>query len=447
MSKASLEQWLRRLESIHPREIDLGLERVSTVAHTLGLLPVSQPVVTVAGTNGKGSTVAVLEALLEESGYRTGTFTSPHLLQFNERIRVAGVDASDADIIAAFAAIDAARGDISLTYFEFATLAALLVFAASSLDVLVLEVGLGGRLDAVNVVDPAVAVITSIDLDHQDWLGASRGEIAREKAGILRPSIPVVVADSDPPAELLRCITEVGARPALCLGKEFTLAFSRGRWQAVLRGPQGQPWPLAPRDCDSILPENICAAVQAALLLDVAVSEALITRALARVVVAGRRQQMRTQGRNYVLDVAHNLAAVGKLLEYLQVAPCEGRTIGLFSVMSDKDIQGIVDAAVGHFDAWFLADQPGNGRAARAADVARLLAGAGEGMISISKNLRQALRRAQRVMNTGDRLVVFGSFTTVAAVLPLLSVPDDTAPHRFDDAMDQPGLARAGRDM
>lgn len=420
MSKTTLEQWLQRLETLHPREMELGLERISTVARSLGLLPVSQPVVTVAGTNGKGSTVAVLEALLLESGYRTGTFTSPHFLRFNERIRVSGIEASDTDIIAAFVAIDDARGAVSLTYFEFAALAALLLFKASAPDILVLEVGLGGRLDAVNIVDPAVAVITSIDLDHQSWLGETRGEIAREKAGILRESVPVVVADDNPPAELLRHITEVGARPALFLGKEFTLTKDQASWRAVVRRRSGEPVALASQTYGSMLPENICAALQAALLLDIELSEADISRALARAAPIGRRQQWRINERDYVLDVAHNPAAVGKLVEYLQVTPCEGRTIGLFSVMSDKDVQRIVETAFGHFDAWFLADQPHNARAAPAADIAALLGDAREGMISISKNLRQAFRRAQSVMNRGDRLVVFGSFTTVAGVLPFL---------------------------
>lgn len=229
MSSATLEQWLQRLATIHPREIELGLDRVRAVAMELDLLPVSTPVVTVAGTNGKGSTVAVLDALLTEAGYRTGIFTSPHLLNFNERIRVAGADASDAAIIAAFEAIDLARGAVSLTYFEFATLAALLIFKENAPDFIVLEVGLGGRLDAVNIVDAAVAVITSIDLDHQDWLGESRGEIAREKAGIVRAARPLVVAEPAPPPELLHCIREVGAAPVLQLGREFSVQIGSGQ--------------------------------------------------------------------------------------------------------------------------------------------------------------------------------------------------------------------------
>lgn len=427
MNNASLEQWLQRLETIHPTKVDLGLGRIATVANTLHLLPVPQPVVTVAGTNGKGSTVAVLEALLNASGYRTGAFTSPHLLRFNERIRIAGDVASDAEIISAFVAIDDARGDVSLTYFEFSALAALLVFKARGVDVVVLEVGLGGRLDAVNIVDPAVAVITSIDLDHQEWLGESRGEIAREKAGILRHAVPVVIADPNPPAELLHCITKVGARPALFLGKEFTLASEHGQWQAVLQDVEGRPRRLAPQRCGPMLPENICAAIQAALLLGINLSDEMISHTLEHAAPLGRRQSRQIMGRDYVLDVAHNPAAVRKLLEHLRATPCAGKTIGLFSVMSDKDVKSMVAAAVGHFDAWFLADQPDNKRAARAADIAAMLGAAGESMISISENLRQAFQRAQSSAMEGDRLVVFGSFTTVAAMLPLLDRLHDAA--------------------
>lgn len=420
MNKPSLEQWLQRLESIHPREIELGLERVRAVARTLDLLPVPQPVVTVAGTNGKGSTVAVLDALLRDAGYRTGTFTSPHLLRFNERICVDGVEVPDAAIVDAFEAIDRARDRISLTYFEFATLAALLVFKSEAPDFIILEVGLGGRLDAVNIVDPSVAVITSIDLDHQDWLGDTRGAIAREKAGIMRASIPVVVADPDPPDELLRCIDEVGARPALFLGREFSVDVENGEWRGSVMDADGNVRTFDNMACGPLLPENVCAAVQAAMLVNLVSSEDSLRRALVTGVPTARRQQRRIDGRDYVLDVAHNPASVRKLLEFLSLTYCKGKTICVFSAMSDKDIRGMVDAAGDCFDAWFLADQPGNKRAAIAADIAAVLHAAGQGMISISKNLRQAFRRAQSVAAEGDRLVVFGSFYTIAGILPLL---------------------------
>ena len=420
MNKASLEQWLLHLETVHPNEIELGLERVSSVARKLELLPVRQPVVTVGGTNGKGSTVAVLEALLNAAGHTTGAFTSPHLLCFNERIRVSGEEVSDGEIVDAFVAIDSAREAVTLTYFEFATLAALLVFKVRNPDIIILEVGLGGRLDSVNIVDSSVAVITSIDLDHQGWLGDSRGEIAREKAGILRHDRPAVIADTAPPPELTACVAAVAPNPVLYLGRDFTVESTAEAWQGVLYQAGGGRRQLEPLPFGALLPSNICAALQSALLLGVDFSDEQLRQALARACPAGRRQLQRVAGREYVLDVAHNPASVNKLLEYLNLTHCKGRTIALFSAMADKDIHAMIAAVGARFDGWFLADQPGNTRAATATDVAAVLHGVGQNMVSISKNLRQAFRRAQSLMSAGDRLVVFGSFYTVAAVLPLL---------------------------
>lgn len=420
MVDASLAQWLERLESLHPKSMDLGLERVAAVAAQLSLLPVAPPVVTVAGTNGKGSVVAVLEALLESCGRTTGVYTSPHLLRFNERIRVAGAEVEDAEIIAAFEKIDAARGYTSLTYFEFATLAALLVFAVRKVDVLVLEVGLGGRLDAVNIVDPQVAVITAIDLDHQGWLGETRDAIALEKAGILRRDRPAVIADPSPPPALMARAAEVGAAPVLQLGDAFSVASSGTSWCGTLWLGPGEYRRLPPQPRGPLLAANICAALQAAVLLGQAFSDEQLQDALSVAHPPGRRELLRQMDREYLLDVAHNPAAVDKMLEYIDSTPCKGRTIGLFSAMADKDIAGMLRLAAGHIEAWFLADQPGNGRAARAADIAVILREQGEGMISVSENLRQAFRRAQGLMGPDDRLVVFGSFSTVAGVLPLL---------------------------
>jgi len=419
MDTASLDQWLARLETLHPNPIDLGLERVAAVAFALNLLPVAVPVVTVAGTNGKGSTVAMLEAVLGGVGKRTGVYTSPHLLRFNERIRVGGVDTSDAEIIAAFRDVDDARGDTSLTYFEFATLAALLVFRTRAVDVLVLEVGLGGRLDAVNIVDPTVAVITRIDLDHQAWLGSDRGSIAREKAGILRRGVPAVLGDPEPPPELIEAAAISGSDPVLRLGREFGFESQGDHWQGSLRGQNGVRV-LPPLPAGSLKPANICTGLQAALLLGCEVSDAQVLAAVARARPRGRCERLSSGGRDYVLDVAHNPAATYNLVEYLNITPCKGRTLSLFSVMGDKDISGMIAAAAGCFDAWFVADQPANPRAARGEDVASLLRAQGAAAISVSNNVQQALERAQGAMAAGDRLVVFGSFHTVAEVLPLL---------------------------
>jgi len=420
MNNASLEWWLEKIESIHPEEVELGLERVSSVAGRLGLLPVSRPVIVVAGTNGKGTVVAVLEALLNEAGHSTGAFTSPHLLRFNERIRVGGVEVPDTEIVDAFAAIELARDTVSLTYFEFATLAALLIFEARQPHVLILEVGLGGRLDAVNMVDSSVAVITSIDLDHQGWLGESRGQIAREKCGIVRQATPVVIGDPDPPPELATAVERAGASPALYIGRDFSVRLEKDEWWAELRDATGATRRLDPQVRGPLLPENIATALQAALLLGVELSDDTIGRALRRALLPGRRQAREVGGRHYVLDVGHNPAAVLKLREYLQATPSEGITVAIFSIMADKDAGAMIGAVSGCFDAWFVADQPGNKRAARAADLASMLETSGQAPVNASSDLSQALRRAQAMTGAGDRLVVFGSFYTVAAVLPLL---------------------------
>lgn len=420
MSETSLQAWLQRIERVHPATVELGLERVARVASRLQLLPLKPRVITVAGTNGKGSVVAVLEALFQAAGIDTGTFTSPHLLRFNERIHVAGCEATDEEIIASFKAIEQGRGEIPLTYFEFATLAALIVFASRSPEVIILEVGLGGRLDSVNIVDPDVAVITSIDLDHQDWLGDTRDAIAREKAGILRPFTPVVIGEPNPPAALREAIKEVHARPALFAGKEFGASQKAQEWRAEWRRRSGEMQSTGPRQVGSLLPQNIATAVQAALLLDLDITEACLDTALSRASPMGRRQHWDIGGQEYILDVGHNPAAVSCLAEYLEARPCQGRTVAVFSVLADKDIAGIVQASGALFDAWFLADQPDVARSADAARVAGYLRDAGHSRLSISKNPRQALRRAQSLAGSSDRVVVFGSFHTVAAVVPLL---------------------------
>ncbi|WP_170287368.1 bifunctional folylpolyglutamate synthase/dihydrofolate synthase [Halioglobus maricola] len=419
MNKPALEDWLQHLENLHPQEMELGLERVRSVAVDLALLPPPCPVITVAGTNGKGSTVAVLESLLHRAGKRAGCFTSPHFLRFNERIRVAGQEASDQEICAAFSAIEAARGDTSLTYFEFATLAALLVFRDRDVDVAVLEVGLGGRLDSSNIVDPSVAVITSIDLDHQAWLGDDRNTIAREKAGIMRPGTPVVIADLDPPPALQACAEALGAAPVMLAGREFSWREEADKWSGQICGTDGKLHDVS-GSANGLLPANICAALQAASSLGIEWSPAQLQDILADVRVVGRRQWVELDGRRYLLDVAHNPAAIHKMLEIVDASACNGKVIALFSAMKDKPVAEMVALCGERFDAWFVAEQPDNIRAAGAADLADALRHAGQTRISESKNLRQAFRRAQALMAEGDMLIVFGSFFTVAAVVPLL---------------------------
>jgi dihydrofolate synthase/folylpolyglutamate synthase len=419
MSKASLSQWLDRLEKLHPNEMDLGLERVGSVAQNMQLVPVSVPVIAVSGTNGKGSTSAVLEAVLVELGLKVGVCSSPHFERFNERIRVGGVEVADSSIVDAFEQIDLARGATSLTYFEFATLAALVVFREVDVDIMVLEVGLGGRLDAVNIVDASVAVLTSIGLDHQQWLGDTRELIAVEKAGIFRRGGAAVIAEPDPPISLIRLVDEGGVN-ALYIGRDFFIEESATAWKGAIRKQDGSRRELPELEKGALLPANILAAMQALSLVGVEYDDEVMRSALSRLRLPGRRECREVAGRSYLLDVAHNLAAIDKLLEHIDTTSCNKRIFALFSVMKDKDIQGMVQACSGKFEAWFLADQPDNPRASSADELAKILREEGNDMISISSNIRQAFRRAQSVMSTGDLLVVFGSFFTVAAVMPLL---------------------------
>ncbi len=427
MTDTPLEQWLKHLETLHPDAMDLGLDRVGRVARELDLLPVEVPVVTVAGTNGKGSTVAVLEALLLERGKRPGAFTSPHLVRFNERIRVAGADAGDAQIIAAFEAIDLARGDTTLTYFEFGLLAALWVFRDSAVDYVVLEVGLGGRLDAANIVDADVAVITSIDLDHQQWLGDTRGVIAREKAGILRAGRPAVIADPDPPAELLAAVKESGAHPVCLVGRDFLLPGEAALGALTLRSAGGERRTLAGIRHTELLAANIAAAMQAAELLGVAMSAPEAQRALAALRLRGRRQEVEIDGRRFLLDVAHNPAAVLRLVEKLEAGHCSGRRIALFSAMQDKAVAEMLRSCQQYFDYWLLPEQPDNPRAMPAFEAAGILREQGVSAMETCDDPGAAARRCQAMMESGDQAVVFGSFYTVGGVLAALEEEPQTS--------------------
>ncbi|MFV8816644.1 bifunctional folylpolyglutamate synthase/dihydrofolate synthase [Haliea sp. E17] len=427
MTDTPLEQWLCYLETLHPNPMDLGLARVGQVARALGLLPAQAPVVTIAGTNGKGSTVAVLEALLCAAGKRPGAFTSPHLVRFNERIRVGGKEVDDAVIIAAFEAIEAVRGTTTLTYFEFGLLAALWVFRQQAVDCILLEVGLGGRLDAANIVDADVAVITSIDLDHQQWLGETRDVIAREKAGILRAGRPAVLADPAPPLALLAAVTEYDARPVLQIGRDFLLPEEAQRGDVTLTAASGQRRTLHGVRHAELLPANIAAALQAAELLGLEFDESRVHTALAGLQLRGRRQLRSMGGRQYLFDVAHNPAAILKLLEKLDASDCSGRRIALFSAMKDKAVVEMLAPCRAYMDYWLLPEQPDNPRAMPAPEVASLLHELGESRIELCEDIPAAARRCRELLEPGDLAVVFGSFFTVGGVLASLEEGPEAA--------------------
>ena len=411
----TLSDWLARLEQLHPVAIELGLERVRRVKDALGLAP-AFPVLVVGGTNGKGSTCAILDAILRAAGYRTGLYTSPHLLRYNERVRVAGREASDAELVAAFEHVDAARGGTSLTYFEFGTLAAMRQFVDAEVDVAILEVGLGGRLDAVNVFDADVAIVTGVDLDHMDYLGDTREAIGFEKAGIYRAGRPAVCADPAPPPTLLAHARAIGA-DLRCLGRDFTAASDGAAW--AYRGPAWR-WDALPQPALAG-PIQLRNAAGALALLEAVqdrlpVSEAAIRAGLVAARVAGRFQRLAARP-EVIADVAHNPDAARALAATLRANPVSGRTFAVVGMLADKDADGVFEALAGGVDRWWTCT-PDSPRAREAAALAASLRRhAGAAPIAVEPDVKRALAEARGAAGEDDRILVFGSFYTVAAVL------------------------------
>jgi len=370
--------------------------------------------ITVGGTNGKGSTCAFLEQILLESGYRTGLYTSPHLLRYNERVRVAGQDLDDAALVAGFEAVEGARKDTPLTYFEFGTLAALHAFDAARIDVAILEVGLGGRLDAVNIIDADCAIVASVDLDHQAYLGNDRESIGYEKAGIFRGGRPAIFGDLDPPRRLVEHARAIGA-PLQVLGKDFRYEAQERQWDFIGRhgAKRALPMPaLRGRWQLKNASSALVALDELATRLPVSLGE--VKRGLTNVRLAGRLQSL--PGRPaVVLDVAHNPHAARALADALGDMGFFERTFAVFGVLGDKDIAGVIDAVAPRVDAWFVAAPPSE-RAASAADVAKILEQRGATVRTFA-TVRAALDAARREAGPNDRIVTFGSFYTVAEAL------------------------------
>jgi len=412
----SLEGWLAYLETLHPQAIALGLDRVRAV-HARLHAAIACPVVTIAGTNGKGSTAAMLASMLRAAGFRTGLYTSPHILCYNERVVIDGVAADDAALCEAFAAVEAVRGDVALTYFEFGTLAALWLFARRALDALVLEVGLGGRLDAVNIVDADVAVLTRVGIDHVDYLGATREDIGREKAGIFRAGRPAVIAERDLPASVVAHAEAIGA-PMLRLGRDFDFTDERTQWR--YRGPRGERYGLpvpALRGTFQLANAATALAVLDCLHERLPVMAGAVRDGLVRVEWPARFQVL--PGRPLVvLDVAHNPQAATTLAASLGEMGFHPRTYAVFAALADKDVEGVARALRGRIDRWFVAGTPG----ARGQSAARLAArmrdaGIDADAIDTSDDIGDAWAKARDAATDADRIVVFGSFVTVARVL------------------------------
>ena len=407
-----LSAWLSHLETLHPKTIDLGLARITSVADRLGVRQDKPMTITVAGTNGKGSTVATLQHLLKRQGVLVGTYTSPHLIAFNERIVIGGEPASDARILAAFAEIEAARGDITLSYFEFATLAALLIFTQESVDWQILEVGLGGRLDAVNCIDTDLAIVTSIGLDHTEWLGDTREEIAPEKAGIARRDKPAIVAELQPPPTLQAALDAVGA-DSYALGRDWQLS----DWRLTL--PSGHIIDLPPSH--SLQSSNMAAAVVALDVLGLGPSQQEVYSALGDFSVPGRQFRSSHKGREWWLDVSHNRESVSALIEALVVNPCGGATHFIFGAMADKPLHDMIAKASAASSVWHLPDNSAGERAASPVSLAGLINAVDPlATTLLYESPEKAYEGVLGLTEQGDRIVVFGSFVTIGEQMKLM---------------------------
>lgn len=419
MTRRTLADWLAWQETLHPKGIDLGLERVRTVAGRLGLWPDAPPTITVAGTNGKGSSVALLEAILEAAGYRTGAYTSPHLLRYNERIRVAGTEAGDEAICRAFERVDAARGDVSLTYFEFGTLAALVIFREAGAQALVLEVGLGGRLDAVNCLDAHCALVTAIGIDHTDWLGPDRESIGFEKAGIFRAGRPAVCADPAPPASLVDHARAIGAQ-LYRRGPDFGRRLKGGTWTWWGGGRRLDELPLPALAGEHQL-DNAAGALMALTALEdsLPVTGDAIAAGLGRMRLPGRFQVL-PGALEWIFDVTHNPHGAAVLARCLAARPCAGRTRAVVGMLADKDMVGVAAALAPVIHHWYAAGlDPPRGCSGRV--LAERLRAGGAGAVTAFPDVAAACRAAVADAAPGDRVLVFGSFFTVAAAWPLVT--------------------------
>jgi len=416
----TLEAWLDWQQSLHPTAIELGLERVARVLGRTGWRRPARPVITVGGTNGKGSCVALLEAMLRAGGYRVGSFTSPHLLDYRERIRLDGRLVSEGSLLAAFGRIAAALGPDSLTFFEFNTLAALLVLETFDPDVLVLEVGMGGRLDAVNVVDADVALIASIGLDHTEWLGADVESIGREKAGIFRRGQPAVCAMAAPPASVAAAAAEVGAR-LLLRGRDFEATErSDGRWDysSARQRRTALPRPALPGRVQFGNAAAVIATLDE-LSSRLPLRREAIERGLTTVSLPGRFQRLADpRGFEWVLDVAHNVDAARVLAENLREYPVPGRTIAVCGMLGDKDIGAVLRVLAGDISQWLAASTSGPRGLTDAELVAR--GAAADVVLTAAGSVTEALARAAATAREGDRVLVFGSFHTVGPALSAL---------------------------
>ncbi|MGJ8681311.1 bifunctional tetrahydrofolate synthase/dihydrofolate synthase [Paraglaciecola sp.] len=410
----SLQQWLSYLHEIHPNNIELGLERVAAVFQNLELSFNKNTVITVAGTNGKGTTCALVEQVLLAKGKTVGVFSSPHIIDYRERVRIQGDMLPESAHCQAFLKIEQARKNIPLTYFEFGTLAALLLLNESNIEYVLLEVGLGGRLDAVNIVDPDVAVITGIDLDHQDWLGDTKELIAKEKAGIFRPGIPAVIGDPSPPLSLKQAVLDYNVKPKW-QGVDFSYQVTNSGfcWQNKTQQFDNLPVPRIPT-------QNASTALQVIDILGLEVSQQVLTQVFESVSLPGRRQVLQTQP-TVMLDVAHNPQATQLLAADLKQMECN-RIIAVVAMLEDKDIVASLQPMMKHVDIWLCASLT----VPRGGDAQQIVSALNSSATtSLAKkvvdfpDVEQAYSNALDIAQSDDCIIVFGSFFTIAEVLNL----------------------------
>lgn len=425
LAARDLTAWLSYIESLHPKSIAMGLDRVKHIIGRLGLQP-KFTIIIIAGTNGKGSTCAMLEQIYRQAGYQVGCYTSPHLVRYNERVRVNGNEVSDQDLCVAFAAVDAARTDAdnnatALTYFEVGTLAAVWHFVHANIDVAILEIGLGGRLDAVNAFEPSCSIVTSVDLDHQEFLGDTREKVGFEKAGVYREAVPAICGDGNPPVSLISYAQQVKA-DLKCIHQDFDYQLLENGWQYQSQGKALYALPLPALQGSYHLNNAACAitAVEA-LQSKLPVASKAIADAMLKVTLAGRFQTVCDSPKT-ILDVAHNPHAARALAENLKnCRASQGKTIAVFAMLADKDIKGVVEAVSNEIDIWYVASIE-NVRGASAIDLATIIVDVQPGSVcKIFEDAAAAYQQACIDVGENDKIIVFGSFFTVSNVMQALS--------------------------
>ncbi len=420
----NLSDWLRWQEKLHFTEIDPGLDRISQVWQRLnGVTQLAYPVVTIAGTNGKGSSVAMLDAILRSAGYKTGCYTSPHLLDYNERICIAGQCCDDDAICQAFQQIDDVRGDISLTYFEFATLAAILIFNQKQIDIAILEVGMGGRLDAVNLFEPDISLITPISLDHTAWLGEDKESIAYEKAGIIRSDKPVVCSEPEPANAIINKAKQLNAS-LYYSQRDYHVENHSKSWSWSNNQHTYHHLPK-PNLAGHYQVQNAAAVLQVVSLLakQFTISESDVRLALETVTLAGRFQQF-SGDVEVILDVTHNQQGAKNLAQLLADTAYSGQTFAVLAMLKDKDVSAVVESLSTQIDRWYLASLFGSRGLAVSDLAAEFYQLSPVPLLNKYNSVIEAYQQANSDAKPGDRIIVFGSFHTVEAVMRLLHKKD-----------------------